>query len=399
VAERADSSAGWILRRAAKAAVAGALTAVGIHRAVERVRRRQAGGSRVLILCYHRVTPSFQASARESLPSLLVSVGALRRQLEHVARTHEIVSLEAAQRILSEPVRRGIRDVAAITFDDGYAEMAEHAAPVLRALRIPATVFVPTGYVGTSRRLPHDRLHASLSELRARGIPFERAQLPPAVQVLLSACADAGPASTLDRLISRLSHDGLLAVADALERRLGRDARDLPAGTRLATWDDLRALQAAGVDVGGHTVGHAVLANLSLAAARREVEGCRDQIAAHLGAPPLHFAYPNGYHTPAVRDLVRTAGFQGAVTIEDEENRHEGDPFARKRKVLWENTTLGAVGWSSSVATCNLGGVFSALGLSRPVPGARPDPLPDPRDTAVAAEKLVPSLSKGQVAS
>jgi peptidoglycan/xylan/chitin deacetylase (PgdA/CDA1 family) len=383
--ERADSSASWILRRAAKAAVAGALTAAGIHRAVGFVRRRQAGGSRVLILSYHRVTPSFAVSARESLPSLLVSVGTLRRQLELVGRSCEVVSLSTAQRILTEPVRRGVRDVAAITFDDGYAELVEHALPILRALRMPATVFVPTGYLGTSRRLPHDRLHASLCDLRTRGIPFERAQLPPAVQVLLSACAEAGPASTLDRLIARLSHDRLLALAEAMERRLGLDPRDLPPGTRLASWEDVRALQAAGVDLGGHTVGHAVLSNLPLAEARREVEGCRDQLAAHLGARPRHFAYPNGFHTPAIRETVRTAGFQGAVTIEDEENRHGGDPFALRRKVLWENTTLGAVGWSSSVAACNLAGVFTALGLAHPVPGARPDPLPEPAEAAVAA--------------
>jgi peptidoglycan/xylan/chitin deacetylase (PgdA/CDA1 family) len=376
--ERADSSARWILRRAAKAAVAGALTAVGIHRAVEMVRRRQAGGARVLILSYHRVTPSFAASAREALPSLLVSASALRRQLEHVARRREVVPLATAQRILGEPARRGARDVAAVTFDDGYADVVEHALPVLRALRVPATVFVPTGYPGTERRLPHDRLHASLCELRSRGIPLDRAQLHPALQALLSACADAGPASTLDRLIARLSHDRLLALADALERRLGLDPRDLPPGTRLASWDDLRALQAAAVEVGGHTVNHAVLANLPMAEARREVEGCRDQLDAQLGARPRAFAYPNGYHTPAVRELVRTAGFRAAVTIEDEENRHGGDPYALKRKVLWENSTLGAVGWSSSVATCNLVGVFSALGLARPVPGARPDPPPRP---------------------
>ena len=389
--ERADSSVVWVLRRAAKAAAAGVLTAVGMHRAVEFVRRRQAGGSRVLILSYHRVTPSFAASARESLPSLLVSASALRRQLEHVARRRDVVPLDTARRILAEPVRGRARDVAAVTFDDGYADLVEHALPVLRALQIPTTVFVPTSYLGTDRRLPHDRLHASLCELRRRRIPLRRAQLPPALQALLSACADAGPASTLDRLIARLSHQQLLALADALERNLGRDPRDLPPGTRLATWENVRALQAAGVEIGGHTVNHAVLSNLPLAEARREVEGCRDQLTAHLGARPRNFAYPNGYHTPAVRELVRAAGFQAAVTIEDEENRHGGDPFALKRKVLWENSTLGATGWSSSVATCNLAGVFSALGLARPMPGARPDPLPEPTGTPSSAQERAAS--------
>jgi peptidoglycan/xylan/chitin deacetylase (PgdA/CDA1 family) len=264
-----------------------------------------------------------------------------------------------------------------VTLDDGYADNAEHALPVLAALKVPATVFVPSGYLGTERRLPHDRLFASLGALFARGIPLERAGIPWALQTLLSACAEPGPAATLDRLIARLPHDRLVALADALEEVVGIDERDLPAGTRLLTWDELRVLHASGVDVGGHTVNHAVLANLPLAEARREVRGCAEQIEAQTGERPRHFAFPNGYYTPAVQEAVAAAGFEAAVTIEDEENRHGAAPFGLKRKVLWENTTLGPVGWSAFVATCNLDGVFSALGLSHPVPGARPDPLPE----------------------
>ena len=141
------------------------------------------------------------------------------------------------------------------------------------------------------------------------------------------------------------------------------------------SWEEVRAMAAAGVDVGGHTVNHAVLANLPLAEARREIAGCRDALAERLGKPPRHFAYPNGYHTPAVRRLVAEAGFDGAVTTEDAENRRGGDPHALRRKVLWENTTLGPGGYSAALARCNLEGVFSALGLSRPVWGERPDAL------------------------
>ncbi|WP_242394765.1 polysaccharide deacetylase family protein [Anaeromyxobacter oryzisoli] len=388
MAERADFSARWIAKRAAKAALAGALTAAGLHHAVRLLRRRQAGGSRVLILSYHRVTPDFLAAARESLPSLLVSTGTLRRQLLLVARRNEVVSLATARRILAEPAGNGARgDVVAVTLDDGYAEVAEHALPILASLKIPATVFVPTGYVGTERRLPHDRLHAVLSELRRRGVPYERAGIAPPLQALLTACAETGPATTLDRLIARLPHDRLVALAEALEARLGASERDLPKGTRLMTWDDVRALDAAGIDVGGHTVGHAVLSNLPLREARRELAGCRDDLAEHLGKAPRHFAYPNGYYTPAVQREVGAAGFEAAVTIEDEENRRGQPPYGLKRKVLWENSTLGPVSWSGVVATCNVDGVFSALGLMRPVPGVRPDPLPEPPASVAPAPR------------
>src|SRR6266540_1772036 len=121
--ERADNSAGWIMRRAAKAAVAGALCAAGARWVVRSVARRSAGGARVLILGYHLPTADFAGGAREVLPSLLVSAVTLRRQLQQLAREREIVSLDEACRRLGAPPSRERRvlDVAVVTFDDGYA--------------------------------------------------------------------------------------------------------------------------------------------------------------------------------------------------------------------------------------------------------------------------------------
>ena len=70
-----------------------------------------------------------------------------------------------------------------------------------------------------------------------------------------------------------------------------------------------------------------------------------------------------------MRALVARCGFEGAVTTEDRENVRGGDPLLLRRKMIWENTTLGPAGYSRALATCNLEGVFHALGLARAVPG------------------------------
>jgi peptidoglycan/xylan/chitin deacetylase (PgdA/CDA1 family) len=120
-------------------------------------------------------------------------------------------------------------------------------------------------------------------------------------------------------------------------------------------------------------VRHAALTNLPLEEARREIAGCRDQIEARLGKRPRHFAYPNGYHTPSVRRAVAEAGFETAATTEDRENLRGADPFALRRKVLWENSTLGPLGYSPALAACAFDGVFHAFGLARAVDGERAD--------------------------
>jgi peptidoglycan/xylan/chitin deacetylase (PgdA/CDA1 family) len=380
--ERADDSPKWILRRTVKAAIAAALCAAGARAVVRTLRRREAGGRRVLVLSYHRVSLDFRSDAAESLPSLLVSAETLHRQLAQLARERDVVSLADACRILAErpsaPPGRPPKDVAVVTFDDGYVGVHRHGLPVLEALRMPATVFMATGFAGTRRRLAHDRLWAALRELWRRRIPPARAGLGAGAQEAFARAAGEGPATSLDRMIARLPHDDLLAIADALEARLALSEDALPDESRLMTWDELRACEAGGVAVGGHTVRHAALANLPPSQARAEILGCMRHLEEHLGPAVRHFAYPNGYYTPAVKRMVADAGFAAAVTTEDLENRIGADPFTLKRKVLWENSSLGLAGYSEALAACNLDGVFGALGWQRPVTGERPDAPPDP---------------------
>lgn len=389
--ERASGGAAWVVRRAAKSAVAGALCAAGARWLVRSAARRAAGGVRVLILSYHLPTLDFDAAARGILPSLLVSRATLRRQLQQLAREREIVSLDEACAQLGAPAGAGKEgrgpDLAAVTFDDGYAGVHDVALPVLRDLRIPASVYVPTGLVGTGRRLLHDRLFAALTELQRRRLLPQAAGLTPQLQALLDACASDDPGTTLDRLIAHLPHPMLRAVAEALERRLGMREQDLPGETRLMGWDQLRALEASGVEVGGHSVEHVALANISLSRARAEIRGCLDHLAQHLGERPRHFAYPNGYHSPAIRRAVAEAGFASGATTEDVENRRGGDLFALKRKTIWENSTLGATRYSAAVAACNLDGVFGALGWRRPDNGERPD-RPEDEPEAIPPEQV-----------
>ena len=83
---RADESPKWILRRAVKAAAAGTFLAAGVHRAVRSWQRRQAGGTRVVVLSYHRATLDFDASAREAIASMFVSAQTMQRQIEEYLR-------------------------------------------------------------------------------------------------------------------------------------------------------------------------------------------------------------------------------------------------------------------------------------------------------------------------
>jgi peptidoglycan/xylan/chitin deacetylase (PgdA/CDA1 family) len=87
------------------------------------------------------------------------------------------------------------------------------------------------------------------------------------------------------------------AFLDALAEACGsgRHARAAPPGMWM-TWDDVRALRQAGMEIGGHTVSHPLLGRLSPEEQEAEIAGCRQRLEAELGAPMRAFTYPYGGH-------------------------------------------------------------------------------------------------------
>lgn len=95
--------------------------------------------SEVVVLCYHAVSPSWDAD-------LSVTPERLRQQMELLtARGYRAVTFSEA---VGSP--RDAR-VMAVTFDDAYRSVIELGLPILERLGIPATVFAVTDFVGLER--------------------------------------------------------------------------------------------------------------------------------------------------------------------------------------------------------------------------------------------------------
>jgi len=97
------------------------------------------------------------------------------------------------------------------------------------------------------------------------------------------------------------------AVAEAShERTRERETAE----ANVLTWDDARALLAAGMEVGPHTLSHRVLSHLSEAELTSELRGSKTLLEAHLGARVISLAYPAGGVRPHVRRAAAAAGCQ-----------------------------------------------------------------------------------------
>jgi peptidoglycan/xylan/chitin deacetylase (PgdA/CDA1 family) len=98
------------------------------------------------------------------------------------------------------------------------------------------------------------------------------------------------------------------------------------AASTVMSWDQLRGARDSGIEIGAHTATHPWLARISDEAAAREIDECRGEIAARLGAEPESFAYPYGESSARVRRLV-AGRFRAACGIELRPVDSRSDPF------------------------------------------------------------------------
>ncbi len=82
------------------------------------------------------------------------------------------------------------------------------------------------------------------------------------------------------------------------------------------TWHQLQSLQAAGNEIGGHSLDHVKLQGLDAAQLKHEICDDRQNLVEH-GFTPVSFAYPFGNYDPDVQAMLLQCGYAGARTISD----------------------------------------------------------------------------------
>ena len=84
--------------------------------------------------------------------------------------------------------------------------------------------------------------------------------------------------------------------------------------------DMVRDLKSRGFEIGGHTINHPILKQMTEQSAEREITECRDWVTTVTGSAPSSFAYPNGRTSTDYDErhvaMVSKAGFQAAASTD-----------------------------------------------------------------------------------
>ena len=153
---------------------------------------------------------------------------------------------------------------------------------------------------------------------------------------------DDGYAGVLTRALPLLAVRGFSATVFVVAGRLGgtNDWDGETPGDALLTADGVRALHAAGIEIGSHGATHRALPELSDAELLAEVAGSKAALEAVVGAPVVSFCYPYGAFDDRSVAAVRAAGYRAATVIRGGIVPDLSDPFRLKRVAVRGTNTL-----------------------------------------------------------
>jgi peptidoglycan/xylan/chitin deacetylase (PgdA/CDA1 family) len=265
------------------------------------------------VLTYHRFgSPGIDEPFDDGVVD--VSLEEFERQVTCLKRHFNIIGIdELCAFVRGTPLPP---NPVAITFDDGYLDSFVHALPILSRHQCKAIFFIPTSFITERRMYWWDRAAYVLKSTRRATIRLER---PIALDIDLRG----DRSREIHRILRIAKHlsidyddflDELCAAADV---RWDRGLESEFADRMLMSWDHVRALRAAGMDVESHTRTHRVLQTLRPAEVADELLGSRLELEREVGCRVRSVAYPVGKPlgvASPIRAALANAGYEIGFT-------------------------------------------------------------------------------------
>jgi len=311
------------------------------------VIKRRLIGFETFVVVYHRISPEKDSWSFETL-----SPQSFERQIERFRQNHEILSLDRLVQCLrgEKPLpKRGV----VITFDDGYKDNYLYAYPILRRLRVPATVFLVTGHISTNKMFWWDKVGYLVQHTTAKRLKLDElgsysleAGLDRSyVRLMIINKLKNLPEQRKEFLVDRLADISRVEIPEDLGKEL------------ILSWEEVREMSRNGIDLGAHSVTHPIMTHMSLSQARWEIKQSRESIDEKVGKEVSLFAYPDGDFTAEIAKLAKECGFAAAVTIDNKWITPKTDCYQLSRIYMSEDSN------TSNIMLCGLwGDLQAALG-------------------------------------
>ena len=295
----------------------------------------------VLILTYHSVlpySPKFDGFDYRNC----VSVEAFDDQIKHLKKQYDIISLKEALERLREDRLDNIHVV--ITFDDGFKNNHDYALPVLLDNDAKAVFYIATDFIGKHYMLWTEKVNDILLNTQLTKLKLH---LDEPIELDLSSIAKREKASVLVRTYLKFHpvevENRVLAELSELTGYDNWAIKEDPDRYDFMTWNDVKEMHQAGMEIGSHTHTHTLLNMMDEQSSFNELSISKNEIETNLKTPCNLFSYPNGdkgNFLPVHFNQLKKLGYSCATTQLKGYNKIGSNIFALNRMNITSKMSL-----------------------------------------------------------
>lgn len=289
---------------------------------------------RYLILMYHRVLP-FSDAEKGIQGGMYVNPESFNMQIDYLKNNFNIITFSNLFSNIIDKSPSMKEPTCVLTFDDGWYDFYKYAYPILETQKVPATVFLPTRYIGTESLFWTDEVANYFIKEIDRNNTNNKENITDNVLVNIIMSLKGSTNIKIEKAISILkSHkdDVILRVLTELNSTCG-------IGSKLSTraflnWDEVRKMAGTNlITFGSHTENHKMLNFLKDSDIYEELMQSKIKLLSEkiVDLSFLPFSYPNGNYDNRVIKILKETGYHVAVTTENGWNHPSTPRFNLKR--------------------------------------------------------------------
>jgi len=260
------------------------------------------------ILVYHRVIPYEDPFSMAAITQRMFN-----DQMKILSSYFRVISLDQLYfEIKNNEIQPG---TVVVTFDDGYRDNFLYAFPILKAYKIPATIFLTTNYIESHKMLWHDKVLFAIRNSKVKKIKF-----------------NSSPNSNFDFSSDKNKHLTVFMLLEYLKKFPPkiRDKKimylidfckvnELSSDPLMLNWSEVKKMYTMGISFGSHTNNHTILSTISAHEQKEEIYRSKELIENMLNNKIIAFAYPNGKsgdYTEVSKKFLNAAGYKMALTTQ-----------------------------------------------------------------------------------
>lgn len=284
----------------------------------------------VLILSYHRILPKSHPEYIKMQPGMVVSDETFRKHLLWLKRFMKIASLVDYQ-------KTGLNSkqpVCVITLDDGWIDNYTYAFPILKELKVPATIFLVSNMIDTDNYFWPEKL-GLLLDIDGSEELFQK-------HVKNLYGSELSGYQNYDQLIELLkskSDESIIEILDSVENELVSMGKIISNRRQVLNTSELLEMFDSGlVEYGSHTANHIRLDKVSNEKVSSELLESKIKLESLLNNKISTFCYPNGSYTADVVSKVSDV-YDLACTTDSGWVQINDNKYKLKRFMLHDDIT------------------------------------------------------------